>query len=90
MECETQRQRIGTIMRSLITKGRLVAATITLLLLLACFLAGAWHGYDLGYVDGENRANGWWIDKKPTITNRPRSEKSDSISNTIIFEPIFD
>ena len=38
-------------MGSLITKGRLIAATITLLFLLAGFLAGARHGYDLGYVD---------------------------------------
>lgn len=61
---ETMRQRINAIMRSLITKGRLIAATITLILLFAGFLAGAQHGYNLGHVDGENRANGWWIDKK--------------------------
>jgi hypothetical protein len=61
---ETQPQRIGTIMRSFITKGRLIAATATLILLAAGFLAGAFHGYNLGYLDGENRANGWWIDKK--------------------------
>ena len=61
---ETQRQRMGTIMRSFITKGRLIAATVTLILLVAGFLAGAQHGYNLGYLDGENRANGWWIDKK--------------------------
>jgi hypothetical protein len=61
---ETQRQRMGTIMRSFITKGRLVAATVILILLVAGFLAGAQHGYDLGYLDGENRTNGWWIDKK--------------------------
>ena len=51
-------------MRSFITKGRLVAATVFLILLVAGFLAGAQHGYNLGYLDGENRANGWWIDKK--------------------------
>ena len=34
------------------------------ILLIAGFLAGAQIGYDLGYLDGENRANGWWIDKK--------------------------
>lgn len=51
-------------MRSLITRGRLIAATVTIILLVAVFLAGARHGYDLGYVNGENRANGWWIDKK--------------------------
>jgi membrane protein DedA with SNARE-associated domain len=51
-------------MKSLITKGRLFAAAVTLILLAAGFLAGAQHGYNLGYLDGENRANGWWIDKK--------------------------
>ena len=51
-------------MRSFITKGRLITATVTLILLVAGFLAGAQHGYNLGYLDGENRANGWWIDKK--------------------------
>lgn len=55
---------MGTIMRSFITKGRLIAATVTLILLVAGFLAGAQHGYNLGYLDGEKRANGWWIDKK--------------------------
>ena len=64
VKSETQRQRMGTIMRSFITKGRLIAATVTLILLVAGFLAGAQHGYNLGYLDGENRANGWWIDKK--------------------------
>ncbi len=51
-------------MRSFITRGRFIAATVTLFLLVAVFLAGARHGYDLGHVDGENKANGWWIDKK--------------------------
>ena len=55
---------MGSIMRSFITRGRLIAATVTIILLVGVFLAGAHHGYDLGYVDGENRANGWWIDKK--------------------------
>lgn len=61
---ETLHQRMNTIMRSFITKGRLVAATVVLILLVASFLAGAQHGYDLGYLDGENKTNGWWIDKK--------------------------
>lgn len=51
-------------MRSLITKSRLIAATVAIIFLAAVFLAGARHGYHLGYVDGENKANGWWIDKK--------------------------
>lgn len=51
-------------MRAFITKGRIIAATIAILLVVAGFLTGAHHGYDLGYVAGENRANGWWIDKK--------------------------
>lgn len=51
-------------MRSLITKGRLIATAVTILLLISVFLAGAHRGYNLGYTDGENTANGWWIDKK--------------------------
>ncbi len=51
-------------MRAFVTKGRLIAATVTIIILIAVFLTGARHGYDLGYTDGENRANGWWIDKK--------------------------
>jgi heme A synthase len=51
-------------MRSFITRGRIITATVTIILLAAVFLAGARHGYDLGFVAGENRANGWWIDKK--------------------------
>ena len=61
---EIQIQRIGSIMRSIITKGRLILATVTIILLVAVYLAGARHGYDLGYAGGENKANGWWIDKK--------------------------
>ena len=56
--------KIGAIMKPLITKSRLIAATIALIMLAAIFLAGAHHGYNLGFVDGENRTNGWWIDKK--------------------------
>lgn len=51
-------------MKSLITKSRLLTAAVLLFLLVAVFFAGAHHGYSLGYTDGENRANGWWIDKK--------------------------
>lgn len=51
-------------MKSLITKGRLITAAVAVLLLASVFLAGAHRGYSLGYTDGENTANGWWIDKK--------------------------
>ncbi|MGA6927309.1 MAG: hypothetical protein WBY88_16590 [Desulfosarcina sp.] len=51
-------------MRPLISKKRLIAATLCVILLAVIFLAGARQGYELGYADGENRANGWWIDKK--------------------------
>ena len=51
-------------MGSFITKGRVIAVTITLIFMAVTFLAGAQHGYDLGFVDGENKANCWWIDKK--------------------------
>jgi hypothetical protein len=51
-------------MRSFFTKGRIVTATLGIILLGAVFLIGARHGYDLGYADGEKRTNGWWIDKK--------------------------
>ena len=57
-------KKSGIIMRSLITKGRLIVAAMLFILLVAGFLAGAQHGYDLGYLDGENSAHGWWIDKK--------------------------
>jgi hypothetical protein len=64
MENETQRQRISNTMRSFITKGRLFAAAVIIILLVAGFLVGVHHGYNLGYREGENRTNGWWIDKK--------------------------
>ena len=51
-------------MRSVITKKRLITAAVTLVIMVSVFLAGAHRGYDLGYTDGENTANGWWIDKK--------------------------
>jgi hypothetical protein len=51
-------------MRQIFSKGRLTATTLALVLLAAAFLAGAQHGYNLGYDDGEGRTNTWWIDKK--------------------------
>ncbi len=51
-------------MRSFFTRGRFIATTAVIMLLITVFLVGAHHGYDLGYADGENTANGWWIDKK--------------------------
>jgi len=51
-------------MRSIVTRGRLILTAVTIILLAAVYLAGTRHGYDLGYADGENKANGWWIDKK--------------------------
>ena len=51
-------------MKSFFTKGRLVTAGLLIFLLVTVFFAGAHHGYSLGFVDGENKANGWWIDKK--------------------------
>jgi hypothetical protein len=51
-------------MKSLITRGRLIMATIAILFMVAGFLIGARQGYHLGYSDGQNRANGWWIAKK--------------------------
>lgn len=51
-------------MKAFITKGRLIKAAMAIILMTAIFLAGAQRGYDLGYVDGESRANTWWIDKK--------------------------
>jgi hypothetical protein len=57
-------KKAGSIMKSLITKSRVIVATVTIILLAAVFLIGAHRGYDLGYSDGEDTANGWWIDKK--------------------------
>ena len=51
-------------MKALRTRDKMCLATVGLLLLIAVFLAGARHGYDLGYAEGEKRTNGWWIDKK--------------------------
>ena len=51
-------------MNVFITKIRLVKAAMAIFIMAAIFLAGAQRGYDLGFVDGENKANRWWIDKK--------------------------
>ena len=51
-------------MKALITKGRLVKVAMAIFLMAAIFMVGAQRGYDLGFVDGENKANTWWIDKK--------------------------
>ena len=51
-------------MKAFFTKGRLIAAALSIVLLGAVFLAGARHGYQLGYMEGEKRTNGWWVDKK--------------------------
>ena len=51
-------------MKAFFTRGKLLMAAVGIILLAAVFLAGARHGYDLGYTEGEKRTNGWWIDKK--------------------------
>lgn len=51
-------------MRTMLSKGKLITAAVVAVLLVAVFFAGANRGYDLGYADGEKKANGWWIDKK--------------------------
>jgi hypothetical protein len=51
-------------MKSFVSKGTLAAAVFVAAMLVAVFFVGAHHGYDIGYKDGEKRANGWWIDKK--------------------------
>lgn len=51
-------------MKVFITKDRLVKAAMAIFLMVAIFMAGAQRGYDLGFVDGEKKANHWWIDKK--------------------------
>lgn len=61
---ENKAQRTHAIMKRFITKARLVQMAMAIFLLAAVFLAGAQRGYDLGFVDGENTANSWWIDKK--------------------------
>ena len=57
-------KRIITNCRSFVTLSRLITTTAAVLLLVAVFFIGAHRGYNLGYSDGENSANGWWIDKK--------------------------
>lgn len=51
-------------MKSLISKSRIITATVIIILMTIVFIAGVRHGYDIGFSDGENRANGCWIDKK--------------------------
>jgi hypothetical protein len=51
-------------MRSWFTKGRLITAAIGIVFMVAVFLLGARQGYNLGYTDGQNKANGWWIAQK--------------------------
>ena len=51
-------------MKRIFTKGRILVAAICIALMAAFFLAGAHHGYELGYADGESQTHGWWIDKK--------------------------
>lgn len=51
-------------MRSRITKGRLITTVIGIGLVVAVFLLGVRQGYHLGYTDGQNNANGWWIAQK--------------------------
>ena len=51
-------------MKPILSKGRLITATIFILILFAVYVTGARQGYHLGYADGQNSANGWWIDKK--------------------------
>jgi hypothetical protein len=51
-------------MKVCIKKGMLAKAVMAILLMLTIFMAGAQRGYDLGYADGEKKANSWWINKK--------------------------
>ena len=51
-------------MRSWTTKRRLITAAIGIVFTVAVFLLGARQGYILGYTDGQNKANGWWIAQK--------------------------
>ena len=51
-------------MRSLVTKRRIIALVVFMVFFAGTFLFGARHGYELGFNDGQNRANSWWIDKK--------------------------
>ena len=51
-------------MRSLFSKGRVIKTLVAFLLLFSFFLAGLYKGYDRGYREGQEKTNGWWIDKK--------------------------
>jgi len=51
-------------MRSFFSKSWLITIALAAMMLVTVFFAGAQRGYDLGYKDGEAKANGWWIDKK--------------------------
>jgi len=45
-------------------RNKIIKTVLVLMLLLVFFLAGTHKGYDWGYADGQENANGWWIDKK--------------------------
>ena len=51
-------------MRSFFAKDRIIRTLVVFFLLALFFIAGAYQGYDRGYNEGQERANGWWIDKK--------------------------
>lgn len=53
-----------SIMTVFFKKGRIAKAAMAIFLMVAIFMAGAQRGYDLGFIDGEKKANSWWIDKK--------------------------
>jgi len=57
-------REVLTALRSFASINRVITATIVIILLVAVFFVGAHKGYRVGYTDGENSANGWWIDKK--------------------------
>jgi len=65
-------------MRSFFTKGRVVKTLVLFILLFAFFLAGAHKGYDWGYNQGQERANGWWIDKKSRYYDSTKVRKKRS------------
>ena len=51
-------------MKSLITTGRIILVAVAAILLAVFFFAGVHCGYNRGFIEGEHRTNGWWIDKK--------------------------
>ena len=72
-------------MKVFFSRSRLAKAAMAIFLMVAIFMAGAQRGYDLGFIDGEKKANSWWIDKKSNYyeSAKIKQKRSDMKYNEI-------